>query len=323
MEFRVVDRPSLDVSKWDRFVHKESFFQTVLWSDVCVKGFVAGKRAASARAVFLCGYEGDRLVAGLPAVIIRRVGFRSFYSMPGDTYGGVVYSDDITDEGKREFLDHVAEYLRSRRFSRVRLVDFHGRLAGWSGFPLRGSRAFTHVISLGSAEDFQPHKRIRRDLRTAQRGATEIVSITDDADVDAFYRLYRMTELRHGRQRPIYTKVFFEVLAQVMKGSPSLYWTGLITAGEMIASQVNFIHGGTLFNWRVVSDYSKRRYKPNQILLLDAIQKGQECGAFKINLGASPPEAEGLIGYKERWGGGRVDYDILTYWSGVRRFLGR
>jgi CelD/BcsL family acetyltransferase involved in cellulose biosynthesis len=323
MEFRVVDRPSLDVSKWDRLVHKESFFQTVPWSDVCVKGFVAGKRAASARAVFLCGYEGDMLVAGLPAVIIRRVGFRSFYSMPGDTYGGVIYSDEITDDGKREFLDYLTGYLRSRRFSRVRLVDFHGRLADWSGFALRRSRAFTHVISLSNTEDFCPHKRVMRDLRTARREAAEIVSVSGDADVDAFYRLYRITELRHGRRRPIYTKGFFEVLAQVMRGSPSLYWTGLIAEGEMIASQVNFIHGGTLFNWRVVSDYSKRRHKPNQTLLLDAIQKGREGGASTINLGASPPEAEGLIGYKERWGGGRVDYDILTHWSGVRRLLGR
>ena len=91
----------------------------------------------------------------------------------------------------------------------------------------------------------------------------------------------------------------------------------------MIGSRISFLHGGSLFNWQAVSDYRYRRFKANQVLLDEAVRRGRAAGAATINLGASPPDAEGLIDYKERWGGRRVVYDVLSGRSGIFRMVKR
>ncbi len=82
--------------------------------------------------------------------------------------------------------------------------------------------------------------------------------------------------------------------------------------GAMAASQINLIWGDTLFNWQVVSDLGFRQVKPTYLLHDAMIAYAQNQKLRKINLGASPPEAEGLIEYKERWGGTEIGYDIMT-----------
>jgi len=47
----------------------------------------------------------------------------------------------------------------------------------------------------------------------------------------------------------------------------------------------------------------------------------RERGVTRLNLGASLPEAEGLIAYKEKWGGAPVRYRSLVRKSGVGRLF--
>ena len=323
MDFRVIDRQSLNVMEWDRLSQKGSFFQTVTWSDVCVHGLPADRFGVQAEGIFLCGYEGSRLIAGLPGVITRRFGVSSFDSMPNHTYGSALYADGISEGSEKEFAGHVAAYLNSRRFSRITIADFAGRLKNHGITRLQCDRSFTHIMTIDSMDDFEPHRRIKRDLRTGAKTETEIVPVRSRSDIDDFYRLYCLTEQRHGRRRPLYRRGFFHALADVMIDSDILYWPGLMAEGRMIASQINFIYGDTLINWRVVSDYEQRRYKPNQVLLYAAVEKAVAMGANRINLGASPPDAEGLIAYKERWGGMEVEFDIYSHRSRIRRLMGR
>jgi CelD/BcsL family acetyltransferase involved in cellulose biosynthesis len=323
MDFRVIDRRSLDAAEWTRFCRGGSFFQTVTWADVCARGLPADRAGVGAEALFLCGNADGRLVAGMPAIITKRYGVTSFDSMPNHTYGSVIFADDLSAEAKAGFVDHVTAYLNEHRFSRITITDFAGQLTSGERLKLDCGRSFTHMIRIDSIHDLEPHQRIKRDLRIGSKADTEIVRIRDREDIDDFYRLYDLTESRHGRRRPLYRRGFFHALADVMGESDMLYWPGLMVEGRMIASQINFIYGDTMINWRVVSDYDWRRYKPNQVLLYDAIEKASAKGVTQINLGASPPEAEGLIAYKERWGGAKTEFDIYSYRSRMRRWMGR
>jgi len=323
MDFRVIDRQSLEVAQWNRLCRSGSFFQTVTWADVCVHGLPADRNGVNADAVYFCGYDDGRLVAGFPAIITKRYGVSSFDSMPNHTYGSAIFEDNVSTEAKAYFMERMSGYLKEHRFSRITITDFEGQLKSHPPMKLRCDRSFTHIIGIDSIGEFEPHRRIKRDLRTGAKADTEIIRIQDQDDIDDFYQLYRMTERRHGAKRPLYRRGFFQALAEVMGDSEMLYWPGLMVEGRMIASQVNFLYGNTLINWRVVSDYEWRRYKPNQILLYDAIEKAVAMGITKINLGASPPEAEGLIAYKERWGGARVEFDIYSHRSRLRRLVRR
>ena len=318
MEFRAVKRQELDCAAWQALVCCASFFQTSQWADICVDGW-----GPQAQSVFLCGYERGRLAAGMPAIIIRRLGLQSLYSMPNDTYGGPVFSEDYDPAAKKVFLERMANFIQRRKFSRAVITDFAGSLSEWRQPGLTRTRHFTHILVLDTIDEYRPHKKIAYDLRAGEKTDAAIIKIETALQVAEFYRLYRTTEARHGRRRPRYTRRFFETILTHLAGSEMLYWTGLTTEDVLIGSQIHFAYGETLFNWQTVSEYEKRDYKPSQILMNDAIRYAAARGLHAVNLGASPPDAAGLIRYKERWGGKRVEFDILAMRSILRRLVGR
>jgi len=317
MSFRVIDRGRLDIAAWGNLMRHGSFFHTASWVDICLAGLPTAHRA-----VFLCGYEGDELIAGMPGLITRRFGFETFYSMPDGTYGAPVFSAQCPEGQRREFLESLTAYFREESFSGIIIADFEGSLRDWPGYKMRRTRHFTHIIALDNPDDYRPRANIESDLRTGQKRPSEIIRFNDISQVDDFYRLYRLTRMRH-KGGPDRGKKFFESIFQHLAKTDKLYWIGLKAEGSMIASHIYFIHGDTLFGWQVVSDYEKRHYKPNQLLTYDAIGMAGKNGLRKINLGASPPEAEGLVFYKEHWQGIRIEYDILTARSWWRNLLGR
>lgn len=317
MNFCVIDRGCLNLAAWEILAQRGSFFHTTSWMDICLAGLPGAHRG-----IFLCGYDGDELVAGMPGLITRRLGFESFYSMPYGTYGAALFSGQLSENQRREFFDSLALFFRKSRFSEVVVVDFGGSLHGWSGHKMKRVRHFTHLISLDNPGEYRPRPNVESDLRTGRKRQSEIFRISDTSQVDDFYRLYHLSRKRHGGG-PDPGKKFFEAVFSRLNNTDSLYWTGINAEGAMIGSQIHFIHGDTLINWQTVSDYEKRRYKPNHLLMDDAICLAAGKGLKKINLGASPPEAPGLVFYKEHWQGVRTEYDILSVRSWWRQLLRR
>lgn len=318
MEFRVVDREQLDLSAWKNLTHNHSFFHTPAWADVCVAGL-----SGSPRAVFLCGYRNRQLRLGLPGIITRRYRFSSFYSMPNGTYGGICSSGESSPEEVDQFCTALIDYFDREKFSRIMIVDFEDKpgLHSWKGF--QREKHFTHIIRPSNTEDYQvPEKRIARHLRSGQR-KNDNFFIMDSGRMDDFYSLYLDNEKRHRNPGPLYKHSFFKSLLDILGKSEKLYWTGLADGESLIGSQINFIHSDTLFYWQGIFDYNKRDHKPSYILMHDAIRHGLEMGVRNINLGASPPQAVGLIDYKTRWGGEKIEYGILSYRSKLRKLLGR
>jgi lipid II:glycine glycyltransferase (peptidoglycan interpeptide bridge formation enzyme) len=185
------------------------------------------------------------------------------------------------------------------------------------------TRPFTHIVSLDSQDGPWPHPKIRYDIRTGLKADSEIVRLERPEQIDDFYHLYRMTARRHGGKGPFRDKKFFEILFDYLHNTDKLYWTGLLAEDSLVGSQIHFIHENTLFNWQTVSNYEKRQYKPSQLLMNDAVEKAISLGLGKVNLGASPSDAGGLIRYKERWRGTRIEYNIYTSRSRLRRLIRR
>jgi len=304
---------------WDELAAGGTFFHTRQWADICSQGL--GHRA---QAIFLTGYENGKIVAGMPAIITRKLGIKSFYSMPYGTYGEVVLAADGDEIQRDLFNAHLIEYLKKNKFSRIAITDFEGKFARISEPFLSWSPAFTHIISLnGASKHDPPDKKINGHIRAGLRADTVKVVVEHGEHLDSFYDLYILTEKRHDQLNPLYSRKFFKAIFDILNGSKMLYWNALMDGDSMIGSCINFIYGNTLFNWQTVSDYSKRHLKPNHVLLSDAINQAIENGIDKINLGASPPYAHSLIDYKERWGGMRYDYDNYLSDSWFRKLINR
>jgi hypothetical protein len=319
MIFRIIDRRNLDIESWERLAVNGSFFHTHHWADVCFDGL-----ETSIAAVFLCAYVEDRLVGGMPAIITQKYGMKSLHAMPYGTYGEAVFADNLSDSLTDSFYGHLDEYMHEKKFSKVTITDFNRSLSIHDESVLKRLGCFTHIISLnGRGEYHPPDKKIEVHIRTGLRAGTKIVQVKTERQLDEFYDLYNMTERRHGKKKPLYSKRFFTSILNNLKNSNKLVWISLLADNTMVGSSINFIHGEILFNWQTVSNYGKRHFKPNHILLDEAIRMGISAGVKEINLGASPPDAHGLIDYKERWGGVRIDYDFYYSSSWVRKLLKR
>jgi hypothetical protein len=263
-------------------------------------------------------------VAGMPAVVMRRFLLRSFYSTPYGTYGEVVLADGINGTLRDEFYVHLLLYLKNGRFSRISITDFDRNIARMIEPFLSHTGTFTHIIRLnGNGAHLPPDRKINGHIRAGQRGDSSIELVDSREQLNEFYRLYQMTEKRHGSIKPIYSKHFFASVLKHLGGTPLLYWNCLLSGERMIGSCINFIYNGSMFNWQTVSNYEFRHLKPNHLLLAESIRHGIERGVTEINLGASPPYAHSLIDYKERWGGVKVEYDSYFSDSWFRRFFGR
>lgn len=318
MDWAELDRRSLDRSDWDSLIAGHSFFSAIQWIDVCTEGL--GRKAHS---IFLCGYEGNRLVAALPAILTRRWGVRSFYSLPYGTYGGVFWSAGAPIDSKGTALAHLSAHFRKARYARVVIADYDNSLCDWIHNGIERRPAFTHIIDLSRGEYHPPDKKIEQHIQIGLKAEPEIVPLHTASQVGEFYALYSATEARHGRAKPILPRRLFDVLFERLIGTDMLYWIGLYAAGRMIGSQINLIFGDSLINWQTVSDHDMRHFKPNHLLLMNAITYARSRGLAQVNLGASPPEAEGLIDFKERWGGVRRNYDIISLRSSGMKMLER
>jgi hypothetical protein len=319
MEFRIIDRKSLDVAAWESLTRNASFFHTHQWVDTCVDGLSPGSRAE-----FLCGFEGGRLVVGMPAVITKQLVFKSFYAMPYGTYGEAVLAEGTNGNTRDEFYVHLVKYLKKGRFSRISITDFDRTLSEMVEPFLRPRDLFTHIIYLDTENGHTPpDKKIFGHIRSGERADTEICRVRTRDQLNEFYKLYEMTEKRHGAIRNLYSKHFFASILKHLGDSDMMSWTCLNSEGQMIGSKINFIFNGSMFNWQTVWNYEFRHLKPNHVLLSDSIRMAVENGISTLNLGSSPSDAHSLIDFKERWGGVKVDYDSYLSDSWFRRLFGR
>lgn len=258
----------------------------------------------------------------MPAVITKKFGMRSFYSMPYGTYGEVVMAEGTDDTQRDEFYVHLVIYLKKGRFSRIAITDFNRNFSRLSEPFLSHTESFTHIIKLnGNGPHFPSRKSVGRHIRSGLKADTSLVEISTKEHVKEFYKIYEMTEKRHGSIRPLYSRHFFNSILKHLGGTDILYWKSLVYKDRMIGSSIKFIYHDTLFSWQVVSDYEYRHLKPNHVLMFDGIQMGNKAGIKKINLGSSPRYAQSLIDYKESWGGEKVEYDTYISDSWFRKIL--
>lgn len=308
MEFVRCDRQGLDTTAWEHLAHAGSVFHLLAWIDLCVEAF-----APRAESFFLCGYDQGKLCAGMPAVTRRRLVWRTVDALPLGTYGGPIFLPGIAEPVRRDFIASLQTHCADLGAARLAIVDFDHALDSWNAPGFKRQQAMTHLVTLPAEGEFlAPDKKVAQHVRSGQKFSGCIIEIQTAEQVGLFYDIYSATERRHGRSQPIIKRRFFDCLLDRFGGSRHLYWVAAEIDGAMAASQINLVWEDTLFNWQVVSDLKFRQSKPTYLLHDAMISYAQEHGLRKINLGASPPEAEGLIDYKERWGGVRVEYEMLT-----------
>lgn len=236
-----------------------------------------------------------------------------YYSLPFGWYGGFV------GEGARpEFSTAVFEWLRSQRFIQENIVQFGSPYN--TSFPSRYHRRdlTTHILDLRAESAYSTN--IARNLKKAV-GRGLITKPLTGANGAAFALLRHEHVARTGETRKL-SDQFYDGLFSVSQAIESgVAIVGAFADDELVASHIYLDTASDIFYLDGFSSQIGLDLSANFLLLDQAISKGREVGAQRLNFGASPADDAGLARFKVGWGAKPVSYREYSWRSFVKGAL--
>lgn len=175
----------------------------------------------------------------------------------------------------------------------------------------QSDRYCLHTIDLRPSIDtiFQNlHKNsAQRKIRRAEREALGYEEGNSERLLGHFYKLIVATRRRHNLP-PQPVKWFRSLMASF---GNDLRIRVAFKDGAPIASIVTLVHKNTVVYKYGCSDARMHPSGGMALLLWNTIQESREAGYERLDLGRSDLNNEGLIAFKEHWGGIRSD---ISYW---------
>jgi len=265
---------------------------------------------------WLLRQEG-KVAAALTGVEFRPHPLTRFQAMVDGLYGRLWLSPEAPLD-RPAALSLMMNALPLAGYARLFVTDFDREYPEHNRYPARAGE--TTLIDIGNPEWEPPDATIRSEIRKAEREGITIVPFDPDRHLGPFLALMAQTEHRHGR-RPKYTPKFFGELARLSLTDRRIRWRFCEIHGRPAASHIFLVDGAMALHWQVYFDKSFSYAKPNQYILFTAAREMAREGVTRLNLGSSPPGADGLIAYKEKWGGVTYRYPIYYRYSWIGRLL--
>lgn len=317
MKIEILKTKDLDSKQWNKFV-KESFngsvFNTVEWIRVW--------ESKGSEGIFFVLYEDGEIKAGLPVVMVKKMGLKNYYSMPYGTYGGLLIKrkpetfgevgDLSEDEARKEEIISMFLKFAGNKFGIIGLSDFYNELASFGLWQLGFNKLTykTQLLELFPNENILWNKKLasstRLKVKQAQKHGVEVDFIKSKFEITDCYNLFKDTALRHKEKGPAFPLEFYNKLFDEM-GS-ILRWSIARKGRDILASTVHFIFGDTIFSWASASGSTVLSYRPNNAIIWDTIKWGCNNGYKYYNFGGSPADAKGLYNFKEGWGAREKEY---------------
>ncbi len=260
------------------------------------------------------GWAFERRRLGLRRIEVAPIGF---------------YTRLCTHAGQAEALEGLIDTARRAPLTRIRLninpLETHAeRLsshAARQGYRLIANE--THLLTLAPAmEDTRRHYHATKRSQATRPNplASTILTAHSAAHLNDYYSAYEASLRRWGRDRPVYTRGFFEAM---MASTATRIWMNYV-AGRLACAMVVMSCRHYALYWQGVS-----QIEPDQkaafpmVKLMDAILSDlTEAGIPWLNMGSS----EGLPTvrrFKEEFGGQPRAYVSLVHEAPIWRVLNR
>ncbi|PKK84131.1 MAG: hypothetical protein CVT49_04865 [candidate division Zixibacteria bacterium HGW-Zixibacteria-1] len=282
-------------------------------------GFASTWRALGGREIFLIFEENAAMRAGIAGVIFGGRFLRRFQSMPDGLPGGMFFSEECAQKQKPDFYKLFTSWIKSNGIIRAD-INSPDDEAGFESFDRH--EAETHVIDLRQETYAPPRREVRKQIRAAKRREARVTMLNDEKYLKRFYELVIETESRHN-QKPRYTPEFFSRLLKISMHDERVLWFIALVDEKIIGYHICFVNKTQLMTWQFYSDKRFTRLKLGYLLLDYIINYALERNIKSINMGSSPPDADSLIEFKERWGGRKKTSLYYTYFSTIGRLIYR
>lgn len=144
-------------------------------------------------------------------------------------------------------------------------------------------------------------KKLRRDLKRAQRTGLQISDAPDSLPGSALYSLYKATVTRNrGSLR--YNEKYFAGLLKLLRERDDIRCMIASSEHGMAGFAIFVHHAKTTYYLHGGSEPSQRHLSPSDLLLHEAILWGQSKGCDYFNFMTSSSDQPSLVRYKEKWG---------------------
>lgn len=283
-------------NSWDDYLQlypdQATVFHTREWMQALFLAF-----GYEPKCLLAIGEDGGTLYAALPFMVDTRYGIQNYFSMPFDTYGGVI--------GNQEYAAGLTcFFLGLPGFGVKYCVEYHNNVPH--------ANVETEILDLTTWSWVSMHKDNRTAVRSATRNGVSIIQTND------YYPIF-------DKVSDVFVKAILDTMAP--KGLCKQFIAML--DGKPVGASLFFMYGKQAMYWANTVLAPGRRTNANHLLMWTALQQAQAAGCTSMNFGASPPGADGLLKFKRSWGTKTYHYTktqhipkVMRPLVGLRSFVG-
>jgi lipid II:glycine glycyltransferase (peptidoglycan interpeptide bridge formation enzyme) len=165
--------------------------------------------------------------------------------------------------------------------------------------------AFTHVLSLEGMSKEQLwnsyKKRVRRDIRKAEKSGIYVEEITSPAEIEEIFSLYKQTMRRNLAYTTWTRKSFYSINENLVNtGKAKMMFAK--KEGKIVAGIILLFSDDTVYYFFSASSEKYFQYCPNDLLVHHAICLAIQGGKKYFDMMTSREDDTSLMNFKEKWG---------------------
>ncbi len=253
--------------------------------------------------------ERGSVLAVLPGVEFGRGSLRRFQAMPNGCYGRILFA---VGEASRqsEIAASMVGRIIAERYVKAFITDFHKTILNSGGFEIEEYTVF--MVDISSMDWEPPDSKLRQQIHKAQREGLQMEQFEASRHMNDFMNLVGLHEKRRNTKSR-YNRNFFEALAELSVRDERVQWVWCEHEGRPAASSIFFREGDSIIHWQMYYDEGLSYLQATKLIPYQIAKEARKLGITNLNLGASPPEAEGAEFYKSKWGGEPYVYNCYFH----------
>ena len=294
--------PILESQAIQEFITKYSdcAFNSPDWCRVLQDGF-------NSEVLCYCLKDSEKLKLVLPGILLDFKIIKIFYS--NIPYGGFIGEQEYV----LDFLPLLEKVLKKEGVHMFRLTKkINDNYHNFLGYKLqRGCQQIINIDGLSEQGLWLGYrKRVRRDIRRAEKLGVQVKEISDRKDIEILYQLYQETMKRNNSFTVWTKKAFYSIYDNlVLKGEGNILFADV--NNKHIAGIILIYSSDTLFYFMNASSTDYLTFCPNDLLLHRTIISGIKTNKKYVDLMTSRESDVELIKFKEKWGSRNFPFFIL------------
>ena len=247
---------------WDSIIapFQHTFFETSIWAKIIREGY-------GCDVYLILLKENGRILLGLPGMVLDFKIIKLLFAY----YPYVNFFGDVSHFSN--FFNEFDKNLGKYDIDRVRFTEkCNNSIIAPPGY--KQYLSWQHILDLQdkNADSLWAgyKKRVRRDVRRAERSGITITAVQNEREIGRYYDLYIQTMIRNRAFRP-HTKKLYNAIYRYLSKDERVCFLLAKFNGEIIGGLIVILVDDTAYYLGNASDVKYLKFCPNDLLLHSGI----------------------------------------------------